>query len=128
MEQWKQIEDCPKFEVSTFGNVRHIKHKRNRKLRTTRQGYIQIVINMGQAKYRTFSVHRLVAMAFLDAKPYDVVDHRDRDKSNNTVNNLRVTTTHGNLANRNIPSTALISKIIDLHKTGLNVNEIAELI
>lgn len=48
---------------------------------------------------RTY-VHRLVAEAFLTRIPgCDVVDHIDRDPSNNSVFNLRWTTQQGNLRN-----------------------------
>jgi hypothetical protein len=54
-----------------------------------RDGYYRVTL-YNENGHKTFMVHRLVAMAFLDAdesRPY--VDHIDGDTTNNKVDNLR---------------------------------------
>ena len=59
-----------------------------------RRGEFQI--RMGE---RNYYVHRIIASCFLDLNIEileDVIDHRDGNPSNNSVENLRVTTIRGN--------------------------------
>ena len=57
-----------------------------------------LVITIGRK--RTY-VHRLVAETFLERIPgMDIVDHIDRDPTNNSVFNLRFTDTRGNMRNK----------------------------
>lgn len=57
-----------------------------------------LVITIGRK--RTY-VHRLVAETFLERIPgMDIVDHIDRDPTNNSVFNLRFTDTQGNMRNK----------------------------
>lgn len=81
-EVWKQIKDYPEYEVSNLGRVR-----KGTKLRTKlprSDGYRTVNIE-GLNKY----VHRLVAEAFLpNPQNLPCVNHKDENKSNNSVNNL----------------------------------------
>jgi hypothetical protein len=63
-------------------------------------GYVRVFINKGNKP-----VHRLLALAFIP-NPLNKsdVDHIDRDKSNNTVGNLRWATKSENNHNRSIDS------------------------
>lgn len=55
----------------------------------------------GSRKAKTFSVHRLVADAFIpNPENKDQVDHIDRNKANNVVTNLRWATAFENQQNR----------------------------
>lgn len=44
-------------------------------------------------------IHRLVALGFLGLAGEKIVDHKDRDRTNNHVSNLRVTSQKMNCAN-----------------------------
>lgn len=48
---------------------------------------------------KNFRVHKLVAETFGGAKPTDTIDHIDRDKSNNNLENLRIVNVFQNLHN-----------------------------
>ena len=51
-----------------------------------------------------YYVHHLVAETYLGDRPDSlVIDHIDRDKTNNSVSNLRYVTQQVNLLNRGIP-------------------------
>jgi NUMOD4 motif/HNH endonuclease len=89
MEIWEQIKFenliySNNYEISSFGNIRNLKTKRILKINNKINGYSDITLNG-----KTFKVHRLVALAFIDNpnnKP--TVNHIDRNKHNNRVNNL----------------------------------------
>ena len=104
-ETFKSIVGFPqfiKFEISNFGRVREIDDKNH---------YLQGTVN--KDGYRIFEynkkkigAHRLVALHFLgnpDNKP--VVDHKDNDRLNNKVNNLRWATISENGKNKVLYST-----------------------
>ena len=80
------------YEVSNLGNVnRLVKYNgahKPRKLRMDRYGYKYVRLwKNGKAKY--FTVHRLVAMAFIpNPENLPCINHKDEDRTNNDVNNL----------------------------------------
>ncbi len=102
MEQWKEIIGYEgRYEVSDCGNVRSLicystkrkayilrKHPRLLRPNTTHDGYKRVTLSK-EGKMKSFTVHRLVAMAFLpntDNAP--AVNHKDEDITNNHVSNL----------------------------------------
>lgn len=86
-ELWKIIEECPMYEISNTGKIRHKTKLTERKSRISR-GYYYVNINNKRNKI-SFLVHRLIAQYFipnLENKP--TVNHIDRNKLNNHINNL----------------------------------------
>ncbi len=89
-EEYRKINDAyfddRPYEISNFGNIRHIKTKN---IRTPFKGRIQI----DSYSRKTFSIGRLVALTFLAYPDIDYskrkVKHLDGDINNNHVNNLR---------------------------------------
>lgn len=84
---WKNIPNHPNYKISTKGEVYSTKTKKLLSSTFRRDGYRRICIDQGK-----FYIHRLMAMAFLGQAPSDmknpVVNHKDGNKSNNTVSNL----------------------------------------
>lgn len=106
-EEWRDIIGYEGlYQVSNKGRVRSLdrmtsdgKHIRG-KLKTSASKYSSITLYRDN-KYVNALVHRLVAMAFIP-NPYNLpeVDHIDNDPSNNSVTNLRWTSSSGNIQNR----------------------------
>ena len=79
------------YKVSNLGNVRNMK---DRKLQLRlHKGYLCVTVSVCHQQNKLY-LHRLVASAFLPRNPDDkpIIYHVDRNKLNNTVNNLRFVT------------------------------------
>lgn len=88
-EVWKVIKEFPKYEISTFGNVRNIETKKILKQKNNPNGYKSISLVLNDKTSITKSIHRLVALTFIpnpENKP--TVNHKDHNPLNNNVSNL----------------------------------------
>lgn len=90
MEIWKTIEGYPNYEVSNMGRVKSLKYDKEKILKgiKKRDGYLLIGLSK-EGKVKFFSLHRIVAQAFLpNPNNLSEVNHIDEDKTNNKVDNL----------------------------------------
>ena len=102
-EAWKTHPVYIEYEVSTFGNVRRKSSQYMMTPTVNGRGYLTVHLRAGiegkNGKY--CRVHKLVADTFLGEAPgpeYEC-DHKDRNRQNNYVGNLRYTTHPENVAN-----------------------------
>lgn len=88
MEQWREIEEFPQYEVSNKGRVRNGKTKRILRTNLDEKGRERLILYKGNKQYSR-KIHRLVADAFCE-KYYDGLDvtHADGDVRNNDADNL----------------------------------------
>ena len=102
MEEWKDIKGYEGiYQVSSYGRVRSLDRIVERKGKgdffikgrvltqsDDTNGYMKVSLTKHDQK-RTFKVHRLVAIHFLD-NPNNLpcVNHKDENKLNNNVDNL----------------------------------------
>lgn len=91
---YKEINNC-------FVNkgVRHVPPRLLRPCKAGKTGYLKIIFSRKRDR-RYYLVHRIIAITFIpnpDNKP--MIDHIDRDKTNNRVENLRWCTLTENMRN-----------------------------
>jgi hypothetical protein len=118
-ETWKKIDVFPDYSISSIGRVRDdISNNIYNGSISSTTGYIRF----GTSRYgkkKCIDIHRLVALAFIpnpNNKKY--IDHIDRNKQNNCINNLRWVTQSENNYNTERSDNA---KYIIKHRTGYRV-------
>ncbi len=99
MEEYRVIKGYENYSVSNFGNVMNNVSGKILKASLDRYGYKIVGLNG-----KKWKVHRLVAETFIpnpDNKKNNV-DHKDTDRTNNNVNNLRFVSHQENCFNKSI--------------------------
>jgi len=98
-EIWVSIPFDFNYEVSSLGRVKSYKRGKEKILSPykSKRGYMYINLNVNK-KRMVITVHRLMAIAFLGVTTdhHTVVDHIDMNKSNNSLENLRIVTQREN--------------------------------
>ncbi len=109
IEILKDIEGYENYQISNFGNVYSKKLKRQlNPYLTGKKDYYRIDLNK-----KSFCVHRLVALAFLEnLEEKEMIDHRNGDKLDNSILNLRWASRSENNANRKKQNSKSASKSI----------------
>ena len=98
VEEWRAVEGYPEYDVSNIGQVR--RRTTGRILRPSIvSGYYKVnLYNDGRISNK--AIHQLVARAFIGEADGRCVDHRDRSKLNNNINNLRYVSNAENQRNK----------------------------
>ena len=126
IEEWKQINDYDNYEISSLGNVRNSKTGRVLKL-TCKGGYVFTGLSKN-SNGKTIPVHRLVALAFIDNpenKPQ--VNHKDKNRSNNTISNLEWSTASENNIHRSVNVTQTTNQQVMVWRIDITTDEKLEL-
>lgn len=90
---WKVIPNYPNYQVSNTGEVKSLNYNHTKEEKILSQGkvtrgYLSVVLVNDYGK-KMFLVHRLVAELFLNnPNNYNSVNHKNEDKTNNSVDNL----------------------------------------
>ena len=89
IEYWKPIPGYEEYEVSNFGRVRSLKFGKVRILKPGKtKGYLFVRLYKNHIS-KKFTVHRLVAMAFIpNPNNLPMINHKDECKTNNIPENL----------------------------------------
>lgn len=100
-EIWKQCGESKQkyYEISNYGSVKSIskvtKKEKILKQSLNKEGYLVVTIN------KKIKTHYLVAYTFIGSRPDGLqIDHIDRNKLNNRLDNLRYCTRCENMRNR----------------------------
>ena len=95
-----EIQDYPNYMIYEDGRVYNKNSNRFLKPSTNNRGYLTVCLS-NNGKHKMMSIHRLIALYYIpnpENKSY--VDHIDRNKQNNNIENLRWVTTRENSSNR----------------------------
>ena len=102
-EEWKDIKGYEGlYQISNLGRIKSLNYNRTKKEKilsnsTNRKGYLFVILYKN-GKKKSFKVHRLVAIHFIEnPNNYFQVNHKDENKSNNRVDNLEWCTQEYNL-------------------------------
>ena len=90
MEEWKTLNQCTDYMISSYGRVKSSKNGREIILKPsyTHDGYLKQAISINGKSY-TYRIHRLVAEHFIpNPDNKKTINHIDGDKTNNKVDNL----------------------------------------
>ena len=103
MEVWKDIQGYEGlYQVSNLGRVRSLHYRNTNEVRELflkphNRGYLQVELHK-YGNRKMFTVHRLVALAFVDGFAENrEVNHIDENKHNNRADNLEWVTTSENV-------------------------------
>lgn len=94
------------YQINKNGQVWVItqtKYKKSRFLKPiiNQDGYYKIGLTTKEGKRKTLTLHRLIALQFIpNPDNLPVIDHIDRNRTNNSIENLRWTTVQKNTHNR----------------------------
>jgi hypothetical protein len=100
-EIWKPIEEFPNYHISSFGNIKNITTNKLLK-KCLKGGYYNICLVNNNGR-KSCKIHRLVALAFItnnENKPE--VNHKDKNKLNNHIDNLEWNTRRENNQHKSI--------------------------
>ena len=125
MEKWKTIIDFPNYDVSSFGKIRNNKSGKIMK-NSIKSGYCNISL-INENNYKTLKVHRLVALAFIEnPENKSEVNHKDKNKLNNSISNLEWMTRRENNIHRciGLKNTCNTNKVVI--RIDKETNEILE--
>lgn len=100
MEEFRDIKGYEgMYQISDLGRVKSLKFGRESILKGgIDREYRNVTLSI-KGEVKTFLVHQLVAVYFLNHKPNKwliVVDHKDNDRSNNIKDNLQLITQREN--------------------------------
>jgi hypothetical protein len=125
MEEWQIISEYPNYDVSNFGNIKNNKTGKTLK-QCIKGGYCNISLVNG-FNQKTYKVHRLVAIAFIEniEKKSDV-NHKDKNKLNNNISNLEWMTRRENNIHRCQGIKITSNKNKHIFRIDKNTDEILE--
>jgi hypothetical protein len=123
-EDWKKVDGYDNYEVSSFGNVKNSKTGRILKA-SSLGGYCHVGLSGNKSK--THSVHQLVGKSFIpnpENKPQ--INHKDKNKLNNNINNLEWVTNLENSIHRSTGVKQTTNQNLEIYRIDINTNEILE--
>jgi hypothetical protein len=123
-ERWEKIKDYPNYSVSDLGRVRNDTTGRILKA-YIRGGYV--FVGLSNLKTKTYPVHRLVASTFIpNSENKSQVNHKNKNRSDNNVNNLEWVTPLENNIHRSTDVIQTTNQNLKISKIEYNTNIVIE--
>jgi len=101
MEIWKTIPGFSRYEASNQGRLRSTNYKNSGKTKLIKpalsQGYYKTMLQSDEGKYKTWNVHKWVAITWLGEADGLEINHIDGNKLNNSILNLEYCTKSENM-------------------------------
>jgi len=119
-----EIEGYENYLIYEDGRVYSKKNSRFIKNRNNTNGYLITDLSKNSKK-KTFYIHRLIALHYVDnphPDKYNVVDHLDRNRLNNNITNLRWVNHTINMANQPIHKNNKLGEQYIVYKYGSYTN------
>lgn len=96
MEIWLPIPGFSRYEASSEGRLRSLNYKNSGKVAVLKpalsDGYMKTMLVSDSRKYKTWNVHKWVALAFHGPANGLTVNHKDTNKLNNRPDNFEYIT------------------------------------
>lgn len=107
MEEWRIIEENDNYSISNLGRVKNNLTGEFRLIQNPIGTRLYYYVNLSKnGKVKKYNIHRLLAQAFIpNPNNLPLVDHIDRNKINNNLDNLRWCSHSDNQRNRNLKGT-----------------------
>ena len=135
---WKQINDFPSYQISDTGEIKSLERTitnslgqtyvlkaRILKPRTSGKGYIKVTLRKDNKSFEKY-IHILVAEHYIDnPENLPVVNHKDGNKQNCSVDNLEWITYSGN--NQHAYDNNLKSRGEGFYNAKLTEKDVAEI-
>lgn len=100
-ELWWAIPDFSRYEASNLGRLRSLDYKNSGKTRVLKPalsgGYLKTMLQKDDGTYKSWNVHKFVAITFLMTIPDLEVNHVNGIKTDNRVCNLEYVTRSENI-------------------------------
>ena len=126
MENWKIINGYPDYAISDTGYVKSLRYNRILKASVNGSWYGHVNLICDKRK-KTWAIHRLVIEHFGPMQPdvYAIVDHKDKNKLNNHIDNLEWVSIRENTL-RGYGNQDKKVKVRELRQQGMTIKKIAE--
>jgi hypothetical protein len=120
-EVWRNVNNYENYEVSSLGNVKN--KNTGRILKAANNGGYYCV-GLSNIKTKTFSVHRLVADAFIEnPENKSDVNHKDKNSLNNSLSNLEWNTPKENNIHKSIGVIQTTNQNLNVWRIDINLGE-----
>ncbi|ABT14769.1 HNH endonuclease [Paramecium bursaria Chlorella virus NY2A] len=118
-------ETYDKYTVDDIGVIRNKKTNEEKSQHTTKDGYKILGLFDNNGKQKTLKVHRIVASTFLGRPPTPAhtPDHKNRIRSDNTLDNIRWKDPSEQNTNREMPETLRSAFIVVRDGVEMTVKE-----